>query len=217
MILWAAFGFESLADINIIANQRNEMRTTGESYFVGQTESAEHASYRSLRFVKKGNKVYKKKDDQFIQRALAGENGYDIKVGSTGKMELVSYGPVKTEMNVKWALITTIALREFSHPADGVVNKYTKNQGDNWYSYIDSTSYHNLFILSNTGYLFYSVTEGKDFQTNLATGPYNYTGLGYVVKDILHNNDVQFSSSKMRAYEPSNGGDPAFYGSTNSQ
>lgn len=99
-------------DINNITNERTGMGETGEVYLVGQDGTS--SSYRSKRIVKKGD-FGQKKTDKFVKLSLSGSTGNDIKLGSTGNMELVSYAPLDIpELN--WAIVVTKGLDEIKQP-----------------------------------------------------------------------------------------------------
>ena len=104
--------------INAIVQQRSGMGTTGESYLVGRLNG--QTSLRSDRVVKAG-KVGETKSDRFIDLALDGTSGSDIKIGSTGAREFVRYDPVRIE-GLNWCLITTAATEEVFSAVDTLRN-----------------------------------------------------------------------------------------------
>jgi len=95
--------------INAIAQQREGMGATGESYLVGKTDG--QTAYRSDRVVKTGNKIGMPKSGSSIDKALAGESGCRIKVGSTGAVEVEAYAPLDVP-GLDWCIITSASLEE---------------------------------------------------------------------------------------------------------
>ncbi|MCK5639018.1 MAG: NAD(P)H-hydrate epimerase, partial [Flavobacteriaceae bacterium] len=103
----------SAKSINKIVNQRSGMGKTGELYLVGKWEE-EKSSLRSNRIVKSG-KIGDAKSDKIIEKCLAGDTGYEQKVGSTGAVEEVCYAPLKMK-GLNWGVISTIAQDEVMIP-----------------------------------------------------------------------------------------------------
>jgi methyl-accepting chemotaxis protein len=91
--------------INNILHQREGYGESHETYLVGEVDGK--SSYRSDRVVKEG-KVGEEKTDEFIKKALAGEDGEGVKTGSTGDEEVVIYDPLNIT-GVNWCMISTMA------------------------------------------------------------------------------------------------------------
>jgi methyl-accepting chemotaxis protein len=89
---------------NHIVQERTGLGQKGETYLVGELNGK--TSYRSNRVIKKG-KVGDARSDEYIEKALKGESGTDIKIGSTGEKELVAYNPLDIP-GLKWCMITTV-------------------------------------------------------------------------------------------------------------
>lgn len=89
---------------------------TGEFYLVGKV--GDLSSYRSHREVK-GGKIGQPKSDEFTERALAGESGSAVKVGSTGVKELVSFAPIGAS-GLQWAIVGTMATKEAFSAVDNL-------------------------------------------------------------------------------------------------
>lgn len=95
--------------INQIVQQRVGLGDTGETYLVGRAADGQ-SYYRSDRVVKSG-KIGQPKSDMIIKRAFAGESGIEIKTGSTGDEEIVSFIPLGFD-GLDWVIITTMATQE---------------------------------------------------------------------------------------------------------
>ncbi|MCJ8270976.1 MAG: cache domain-containing protein, partial [Psychrosphaera sp.] len=74
--------------------------------------------------------------------------------------------------------------------------------------YIKGYQYYDLFLIDQSGQIFYTVTREADYQSNLTTGPYRDSGLGELFKDVSSNN--QYSMNDFSRYAPSNN-DPASF------
>ncbi len=185
--------------INAIVQQRSGMGKTAETYLVGELNG--HSALRSDRVVKKGNPIGKKKSDAYIKAALAGEDGVATKVGSTGKVEVVAYAPLKLA-GLNWVMITSGSLEE-------VISGETKKDGKDYFAnYIEKYGYYDLFLIHPNGEIFYSVTHEADYKTNIIKGKYADSGLGKLARQVLktkHYGLVDFAP-----YAPSNNEPAAF-------
>jgi methyl-accepting chemotaxis protein len=184
--------------INHIAQQREGLGQTGESYLVGETNG--QTTYRSERVVKK-SKIGDKKTGSFIDKALAGEAGIGVKVGSTGHVELVAYTPLALP-GLHWMMSTTIAYQEL------LSAKKAGEQEDYFAKYIKKYGYYDLFLIHPGGQVFYTVTHEPDYQTNMVNGKYADSGLGRLTRQVLETR--QFAVADFAPYAPSNGAPAAF-------
>ena len=96
-------------EMDALMAERAGMGETEDTYLVGKV--GELSSYRNNRTVKEG-RIGHSKSDPFIKRALAGESGSSVKIGSTGQPELVSFAPIQNIPGLKWAIISTISTKE---------------------------------------------------------------------------------------------------------
>ena len=185
--------------INAIVQRRHGMGKSGESYLVGRKDNI--TSYRSDRIIKAG-KIGDKKSGTFIDNALAGKSGQEIKIGSTGIPEIIRYSPIKIPY-LNWAIISTIQLEE------AIVPKYNDSQDVDFFSgFIQNKGYKDLYLICPLGYVFYSVTQGDDYNTNMLNGAYSKSSLGKLVKEVLKTR--QFEMADFELYPPANN-EPAFF------
>lgn len=185
-------------EINGIVQNRNGLGETGESYLVG--ESMGETSYRSNRVVKTGN-IGDPRTDKYTERALAGEMGQALKVGSTGAMELVHYAPLDIE-GLHWVINTTISYEEVVAPRlEGADEDY-------FAKYIREYGYYDLFLINNSGDVFYTVIKEPDYHTNMVDGVYSDSNLGGLVREVLETK--QFGFADFEPYEPSAGAPASF-------
>ena len=95
--------------INQIVQKRDGMTPSGENFLVGKSDDGK-TYLRSDRVVKKG-KIGNPRSGRLIKKAISGEQGFAIEVGSTGVIELFAYFPVEIP-GLHWALMATASLEE---------------------------------------------------------------------------------------------------------
>ncbi len=76
---------------------------------------------------------------------------------------------------------------------------------------VNHFGYYDLFLISATGDVVYSVAEEKDLNTNLESGPYADSGLGALYRKVLKTHG--FSLNDYSVYAPSNNELAGFIGS----
>ncbi len=187
--------------INTIVGQHEGMGRTGETYLVAELNG--QTSYRSNRVVKgKGEHIlgYPKSGDD-INKALAGQSGIAVKMGSTGHLELGAYAPLQIP-GLKWCIITTIALEELLTPT------LIGQQEDFFSQYIRQYDYYDLFLIHPNGEIFYTVKHESDYHTNLLDGEYAESQLGQVIQNVLESKT--FGMTDFAPYAPSNHKPSAF-------
>jgi len=175
--------------LNTIVNRHEGMGKTGETYIVGK--SGENISYRSNRLIKKGVFGQEKKG-QNIDKAISGRNGREIKLGSTGVLELTQYDPLLIT-GLNWVMITTMSLEEAISPK-------SKDEDDLFTKYIKQYNYKDLFLIHPKGDIFYSILHKPDYNTNIITGPYAETALGKLVKKVIETK--KYAISDIELYQP---------------
>ena len=194
----------SLADINMIMTQRAGMGKTGESYLVGHDklmrsdsylDSVSHTVKASFANPDKG-----KVDTDAARDALSGKTGSDIITDYNGNPVLSAYAPLDIA-GLKWAIISEIDVAEAFSPVD--------EKGSEYYAkYIDKYGYYDLFLMTDEGYVYYTVTHEADYQTNMVNGKYSSSNLGKLARQVIGSKDFGFAD--FEPYAPSNG-DPAAF------
>ncbi len=188
--------------INRVMHQRDGMGKTGETYLVGRT--GEKTVYRSDRAVKKG--VFgDPKAGPDIERALAGESGIMVKMGSTGGVEISRYAPFRFS-GLQWAVISTIEYEEVILPLEAEREAET----DFFHRFVEAYGFHDLFLIHPDGQVFYTVTRESDYRSNVFRPPLAGTGLGRLAKRIVETRDFTFVD--FAPYAPSGGAPSAFMG-----
>ena len=191
----------SIDDVDRIVQQRYGLASKSESYLVGLDADGKSTSYRSHRFVKKGNKLGQSKTGPDVTRAIAGESGHVIKTGSKGDLELSVYSPLRIK-GLNWAILTTanaaqVAAHVRSGEKDDLFTKFKNNYG-----------YNDLFLIEPNGNVFYSVKQLSDYRSNLITGQYSNTNLAKAFRLALKNRS--FSMTDFSKYAPANNVPAAF-------
>ena len=162
--------------INKIVQVRAGMGKTGETYLVGKWAD-EGSSMRSDRVVKNGP-VGKAKSGHYIDLALSGKSGQAIKMGSTGKLEVVSYDALGIE-GLNWAEMTTVAFEEV------IATKLDGQTDDFFTKFKKMNDYEDLFLISPKGLCFYSVEQKGEYRENLLEGQYSNTNLSQLIKEVI--------------------------------
>ncbi len=190
--------------INTIMQERSGMGQTGECYIVGPDKLMRSDSYLDpdnhsvLASFK--NPETGRVDTTATQRALSGNEGKEIIVDYRGEHVLSIYQPMDV-FDVRWAVICEIDLAEAFVP---------KNQAGEYFfaKYKEMYGYYDLFLINPDGYVFYTVMQESDYQTNIVDGQYSNSNLGQLVQKILESK--QFGFADFAPYEPS-GGEPAAF------
>jgi methyl-accepting chemotaxis protein len=163
---------------------RSDMTTMGNgtfSYGIDQTEMAEGVEY--------------------IRRASEGESGTEVFTDSSGKLVLVLYTPLDIPGR-NWFIITKKDLEEvISVELEG-------SDQDIFHDYMEKFGYYDIFLIQPNGYIFYTVAQEADFQTNIVDGEFSDSGLGEVTREVLRTKDFGFAD--FAPYGPSGGAPAAF-------
>ena len=75
--------------------------------------------------------------------------------------------------------------------------------------YKEGYGYYDLCLINPDGYLFYTVEKGKDYRTNILTGPYKDSNLGRLVASALKSKT--FAMADFEKYPPSDNSPAAFF------
>ena len=194
----------SIEAINAIMQERSGMGETGEAYVVGQDllmrsdsylDSVNHTVVASFANPEKGSVA----TDAAVN-ALAGTTAGDVIIDYNGNPVLSSYTPVRVGENT-WALIVEIDVAEAFSPVD--------ENGTAYYAkYIEKYGYYDLFLMNPDGFVFYTVTQEADYQTNMVNGKYADSNLGKLTRNVLDTR--RFGFADFEPYAPSGGAPAAF-------
>ncbi len=139
--------------------------------------------------------------DDDINAALIGQSSTKIKIDNTDNIKITSYAPL-TIPDLNWAIIVNSSLEE----ALTIIE--AGKQDDYFAEYISKYGYYDVLLIHPQGQIFYSVTHEADYNTNIITGKYYNSKLGFLVREVLKTNAIGISD--FAPYEPSHGEPAAF-------
>jgi methyl-accepting chemotaxis protein len=186
--------------IDAIVQTSQGLGKTGETYLVGVRQDSGKSELRSTRTIKNGA-IGDEKSDAFIEKAIAGGSGHDMKIGSTGSVEFVCYDPLDIP-GLHWGICTTMAVEE------ALAGKAEGDDDDLLTRFNTQYGYYDLFLVNHQGYCYYTVCREADYQTNLADGEFKDSNFGELVRHILK--QKKFAFADFAPYAPSNGTPAAF-------
>ncbi len=190
-----------LTEINAIVQDRTGLTASAETYLIGKTANGD-IQLRTDRIVKEGS-IGNPKSGIDSEKALAGESGSDLKVGSTGLYEISVFSPLNIP-GLNWAVATTSLASEIFVPQ-------LKGREQDYLTEFNKTyGLYDIFLISPDGFIFYSVAKEADFQTNILTGEYKDSNLGSLVAKITESKLFEFADFDF--YAPSGGAPAAFFG-----
>jgi len=138
---------------------------------------------------------------EYLRLAINGEEDTNVFLDTSGTLVMASYEPIVVEGNT-WAIVTKENLQEVIVPElEGETDDYYTN-------FIEEYGYYDLFLINETGYIFYTVTRESDYNTNILTGDYSDSSLGDAVREAVESKDLGFGD--FEPYAPS-GGEPASF------
>ena len=184
--------------INTIMQEYTGLGETGESYLVGRNHG--ESRYRNDRVVKNW-KFGEEREDEWVNKALAGESGDAVRMGSTRRLELLQYEPLNIP-DLEWAIFSTMDAEE------GVAPKIPDGNGDFFSNLADKKAYPDIYLISPNGTIFYSAYQEKDYGTNLLKGIYAKTHFGQLIQRALKSKT--FKIIDFAPYPPSNNAQVAF-------
>ncbi|OQX27242.1 MAG: hypothetical protein BWK80_06215 [Desulfobacteraceae bacterium IS3] len=184
--------------INAIAQEREGLKNTAEVYVVGKHNGK--MTYRSDRVIKAG-KVGMIKTGEYINKAISGESGSEIRSDETGELKLTCYTPLNIA-GLDWAIFLTMSYEEAFTP------KQEGEQDDFFARYIRKYGYYDLFLIHPDGTVFYTVKHEEDYRSNMINGKYADSGLGKLIHQVSKTG--QFGFADFEPYVPSNNEPAAF-------
>ncbi|MCF8061905.1 MAG: hypothetical protein K9M82_05265, partial [Deltaproteobacteria bacterium] len=165
----------SKAAVNKVAQRREGMGRTGETFFVGR--SGEETAYRSDRTVKSGA-LGEETTAPYLEDLFAGGSRIETLLGEGGSVEIAAYAPLEIP-GVDWGVVSVMSLEEAIAPrVDG-------EEFDFFARYARNGGYGDLLLIHPGGTVFYSVARKADYGTNALDGPYGDTGLGRMFRQVM--------------------------------
>lgn len=188
-----------LDKITSVMSQRAGLGETGESYLVGPDHLMRSDSYldpdnhsvvASFRNPEKGSVK-----SLAVQEALVGKSGATVIEDYNGNPVLSAYAPLELPGGLVWALLTEIDVAEAFSPKDDSGTYFFQK-------YTEAYGYYDLFLVNPDGFVFYSVAQESDYQTNLVDGKWSDSNLGQLVRKVLETRS--FGAVDFAPYGPSN-------------
>ncbi len=190
--------------INAIMQERAGMGQTGECYLVGPDKLMRSDSYLTpdTHSVTASfeNPNVGRVDTEATRDGLAGQAGKDIILDYRGARVLSIYESVEV-FGIQWVIICEIDVVEAFVPRN--------QQGEYFYArYVEMYNYYDLFLINPDGYVYYTVAQEADYQTNLVDGQYADSNLGGLVQEVLDTQKLGFAD--FAPYAPSDDEAAAF-------
>jgi methyl-accepting chemotaxis protein len=194
---------QPLDKLNAILGNRMGMETTGESYLVGQDYLMRSNSYLNPQqySVEASFSDNNKVQTKAVTSALNAEHGTQIIMDYNNNPVVSSWDYIELASGVRWAIISEIDVAEAFNPKTSDNTEFYKN-------YIEKYGYYDLFLITPSGHVFYTVAKEADFNTNILNGKYARSNLGELIKSVSQTSKYGFVD--FAPYEPSNG-DPAAF------
>ena len=194
---------QPIEKMNEILGQRVGMGETGESYLVGQDNLMRSNSYLNPKdfSVEASFASNNKVNTTATQNALAGKTGTAVILDYNNNPVVSSWDYFEVGSNIRWAIISEIDVAEAFNPKSTSNEEFYKN-------YIEEYGYYDLFLITPTGSIFYTVARESDYQTNILDGRFSSSNLGSLIKQVR--DQKRFGFADFAPYEPSNF-DPAAF------
>ncbi|SEH05123.1 Methyl-accepting chemotaxis protein 4 [Candidatus Venteria ishoeyi] len=186
----AAFQVSS-KEVNDIVQSRLGLPSQTETYLVGKQGG--NTFLRSDRTVKKG-KIGNSKTGIDIDAVFKGDSGEIFKMGTTNRLELSIYAPLKIK-GINWGVITTVDMEEI------LTQKEEGQTKDFFQEYVAARGYYDLFLVEPEGFVFYTTSRESDYQTNMISGRYSSSNLGKLIRQVKASK--QFGFADFTPYAPS--------------
>ena len=186
--------------VNTVAQRREGMGRTGETFFVGRVE--EGTLFRSDRTVQEGT-LGEKAAAPYLENLFEGKSGIETRLGTDGRVEIAAYAPLEIP-GADWGVVSVMDLEEAIAPrSEGeeldFFGRYARNFG-----------YGDLLLIHPGGTVFYSVAHAADYGTSLLDGPYRDGGLGTLFREAMATGG--FALTDFSPYAPADGRTTAFFG-----
>ena len=104
------------------------------------------------------------------------ESGFNTQKGENGDIELVGYTPLHIH-NITYSMQTTLSYIDIISPQIHEQNFFEH--------FIQGYGYTNLFLVANSGDIFYSAKKDDDYHGNIFTPPYENSLLTKAIKEVL--------------------------------
>lgn len=121
----------------------------------------------------------------YLRMAIDGQEGTEVFLDPSGRLVMASYAPLSVPGR-EWAIVTKDNLRE------AIVPQVAGVSGNYYVNFTREYGYYDLFLINREGFIFYSVAEEADYETNILNGPFSDLSLADAVKDAIAAKDFGF-------------------------
>lgn len=193
----------NINQVNAVMGERTGLGKTGETYLVGgdhkmRSDSSSGGNRTVVRSL--SNLDNSTAESTAIENALNDQTGAGIIINYLNKPVLSAWVPL-TVGNNKWALLAEIDVAEALSPVG--------ENGEAFYAhYAAQYGYPDLYLINPNGYVFYSVSQSTDLNTNLLSGPFKSSNLGNLIAQV--SSSKQFGFADFANYPANQGQASAF-------
>ncbi len=176
------------AGLNGILNDRNGYGQSGETYLISKTNQ---------KFVFKSDMITMGQGEYIVgfdeidiipnywTDVYEKENIEEVYSDSSDKLVMVVANKIDLKGN-KWALVSK---RDFEE----VIDRRISSKGLNIYeNFVSEFDFFDLSLIHPKGKVFYSVAKGKEYETNILTGPYSQSSLAHLIKEVNESKKLVF-------------------------
>ncbi|MPS33190.1 MULTISPECIES: methyl-accepting chemotaxis protein [unclassified Salinivibrio] len=149
--------------------------------------------------VREDNKIIGDEDSSFSAEIVNSDEPLMVK--RRGGTYLVDTESIFVSHGVSWTLVTECPLNESLVPSGSEQSSYYKN-------FLDEYGYHDIFLISLDGEVFYTVAKELDYKTNMLYGKYAESNLGKLIAKISQT--LNFGVIDFEPYAPSSNEPAAF-------
>jgi methyl-accepting chemotaxis protein len=193
------------APIQKIVGNREGMGKTGESYLIAADDDSEITVEFRSKLTTLGDGQYVLGADAlhlpYIDEVMAGQSVRSLYPDSVGALVLVCASPLDIE-GLRWGCFSKMDAEEaFVPTVEG-------EREDFLTKYVDVNGYEDAYLISPTGFCFYSVCKEADYETNLDNGEHSSSDFGGLVREVLQTR--KFGFADFAPYAP-DGDQPAAF------
>ncbi len=185
-------------ELNIITQRREGMGNSGETFLL--SKKGQSYFLRSDPLYKEGE-FGKLVSERYISAILSKKSKKGPKIGILGFLKYTRHDNLDIP-GLDWMMVTVMKLEEIIAPDRGEHSK------DYFGKYVETYGYSDLYLISPSGHIFYSVLRRSDYGTNVVDGLYANTGLGKLFQRVRKSGRFEFAD--FAPYKPAAGRPSAF-------
>jgi|GEM_PF-274117 len=185
--------------INQLVHDENALGDSMETY-IAANDNGDMVFKSDMTTMGDGNYTIGHKMDSppnYVKLTFLGKSINEIFKDSEENMVVVSSDPIQV-FDQQWIMVSKVELKDLIAVND-------ENGGDYFSNYVQDHSYKDIFLIHPDGYVFYSATEGFEYNKNLLQGEYSSTNHAQLIRDIKERKAfafVDYEASELSNYEP---------------